>query len=60
MATTRLMPLHIGEGRSFSTAIEDIIDYVENPEKTDYGKRKLLHPSGSISTRPAESGARMT
>ena len=34
MATTRLMPLHIGEGRSFSTAIEDIIDYVENPEKT--------------------------
>ena len=25
-------------GRSFSTAIEDIIDYVENPEKTDYGK----------------------
>ena len=36
MATTRLMPLHIGEGRSFSTAIEDIIDYVENPEKTDY------------------------
>ena len=38
MATTRLMPLHIGEGRSFSTAIEDIIDYVENPEKTDYGK----------------------
>ena len=30
--------LHIGEGRSFSTAIEDIIDYVENPEKTDYGK----------------------
>ena len=38
MATTRLMPLHIGGGRSFSTAIEDIIDYVENPEKTDYGK----------------------
>ena len=32
MATTRLMPLHIGEGRSFSTSIEDIIDYVENPE----------------------------
>ena len=30
--------MHIGEGRSFSTAIEDIIDYVENPEKTDYGK----------------------
>lgn len=38
MATTRLMPLHIGEGRTFSTAIADILDYVENPQKTDYGK----------------------
>ena len=38
MATTRLIPLHIGEGRTFSTAIEDIIDYVENPEKTDFGR----------------------
>lgn len=38
MATTRLMPLHSGKGRSASTAIADIIDYVENPEKTDYGK----------------------
>ena len=31
MATTRLMPLHIGKGRDVSTAIADIIDYVENP-----------------------------
>ena len=38
MATTRLMPLHVGKGRSFSTAISDIIDYVENPEKTDNGQ----------------------
>ena len=38
MATTRLMPLHIGEGRTFSTAIADILDYVKNPQKTDYGK----------------------
>ena len=38
MATTRLMPLHIGKGRSFSTAISDIIDYVENPEKTERGQ----------------------
>ena len=30
MATTRLMPLHIGKGRDISTAIADIIDYVEN------------------------------
>ena len=35
MATTRLMPLHVGEGRSISTAISDIIEYVENPDKTD-------------------------
>ena len=38
MATTRLMALHIGKGRSVSTAISDIIDYVENPEKTDKGQ----------------------
>ena len=38
MATTRLIPLHVGKGRSFSQAISDIIDYVENPEKTDNGQ----------------------
>ncbi|MEF2837136.1 MAG: relaxase/mobilization nuclease domain-containing protein, partial [Oscillospiraceae bacterium] len=38
MATTRLMPLHTGKGRTVGTAIEDIIDYVKNPEKTDHGK----------------------
>ena len=38
MATTRLMPLHVGKGRNISTAISDIIDYVENPQKTDFGK----------------------
>jgi hypothetical protein len=38
MATTRLMPLHIGKGRDVGTAISDIIDYAENPEKTDYGR----------------------
>lgn len=38
MATTRLMPLHIGKGRAVGTAIEQIIDYVENPGKTDGGK----------------------
>ena len=37
MATTRLMPLHIGKKRTVRTAIESIIDYVENPEKTDNG-----------------------
>ena len=38
MATTRIMPLHIGKGRDVSTAIAGIIDYVENPQKTEYGK----------------------
>ena len=32
------MPLHIGKGRTFSTAITDIIDYVKNPEKSDNGR----------------------
>ena len=32
MATTRLMPLHVGKGRDISTAIADIIDYVKNPQ----------------------------
>lgn len=32
------MPFHIGKGRTVSTAIADIIDYVENPQKTDNGR----------------------
>ena len=38
MATTRIMPLHVGKGRTESRAISDIIDYVANPKKTDNGK----------------------
>lgn len=38
MATTRLMPLHVGKGRSVGTAISDIIDYVKNPDKTEQGQ----------------------
>ena len=38
MATTRIMPLHTGKGRSVGTAIRDILDYVKNPDKTDQGK----------------------
>jgi len=34
MATTRIMPLHVGKGRTESRAISDIIDYVANPQKT--------------------------
>ena len=39
MATTRIMPLHVGKGRTESRAISDIIDYVANPRKTDNGRR---------------------
>ena len=38
IATTRLIPLHIGKGRSAGTAIRSIIGYVENPEKTEQGR----------------------
>ena len=38
MATTRIMPLHVGKGRTESRAISDIIDYVANPKKTDDGR----------------------
>ena len=38
MATTRIIPMHIGKGRIFSKAISDIIDYSENPQKTDNGR----------------------
>ena len=38
MATTRIMPLHVGKGRAESRAISDIIDYVANPQKTDNGR----------------------
>ena len=32
------MPLHVGKGRTMKKAISDIIDYVENPQKTDNGR----------------------
>ena len=38
MATTRIMPLHVGKGRTERRVISDIIDYVANPQKTDNGR----------------------
>ena len=52
MATTRLMPLHIGKGRTVGTAIAAIIDYVENPGKTDNGR---LITSWQCDSRVADS-----
>lgn len=40
MATTRLMPLHVGKGRSVAVALSDNNDYLQNPEKTD--NRELI------------------
>lgn len=37
MATTRLMPLHSGKGRTVVEALDRVTDYVENPEKTNGG-----------------------
>lgn len=36
MATTRIMPLHIGKGRTESRAISEIIDYVANPQNSAF------------------------
>ncbi len=33
MATTRIIPLHVGKGRTESRVISDIIDYVPTPKK---------------------------
>lgn len=38
MATTNLMPLHVGKSRTTNRAIREIIGYVENPEKTENGQ----------------------
>lgn len=52
MATTRLMPLHVGQRRTVGTAIAAIIDYVENPGKTDNGR---LITSWQCDSRVADS-----
>jgi len=53
MATTRIMPLHTGKGRSVGTAISDILDYVKNPQKTDGGR---LITSVGCDSRIADAG----
>lgn len=61
MATTRLMPLHTGKGRTVGQAISDIIDYTENPQKTDGGRLALhgtliLHSALMLLVDPKASG----
>jgi hypothetical protein len=38
MATTRLIPLHTGKGRTIAQALGRSTDYIENPDKTDDGE----------------------
>jgi Relaxase/Mobilisation nuclease domain. len=38
MATTRIMALRTGKGRSVARALKDSVDYMENPLKTDNGE----------------------
>jgi len=52
IATTRIMSLHTGKGRTVGTAIQNIIDYVKNPEKTDHGR---LITSYQCSSRIADA-----
>lgn len=38
MATTRIIPIHIGKGRSVAKALHDVTDYMKNPLKTENGE----------------------
>ena len=38
MAATRLIPLHIGKGRTLAQCLADRTDYAQNPEKTLNGQ----------------------
>ncbi len=38
MATTRLIPMHIGKGKTISASISDRTDYAINPNKTNDGE----------------------
>lgn len=38
MAATRLIPMHINEGKTAAASLKDRMDYAENPEKTDGGE----------------------
>ena len=38
MATTAIIPLHAGKGRSVAAALGISVDYIKNPEKTDGGE----------------------
>jgi len=38
MATTTIIPLHAGKGRTIAAALGKSVDYIENPDKTNGGE----------------------
>jgi hypothetical protein len=38
VATTRIIPIHTGKGRTIAKALKDVTDYMENPLKTEAGE----------------------
>lgn len=38
MATTRIIPMHIGKGKSIAASLKDRTGYAQNPDKTDSGE----------------------
>ena len=45
MTETKLIALHINKGKTLSKTLQDRLDYVQNPEKTENGN----YVSGSMS-----------
>ena len=53
MATTRILPLHAGKGRTVGKAIRSIIDYVKNSISTIAGLLGLAVLAAGESAGPA-------
>jgi len=47
MAATRLIALHIGKGKTAAKALQDRLDYSQNPNKTDDRKCVSSYECGS-------------
>ena len=57
MAATYLMPLATCKGRTVGQEIRGIIDYTENPQKTDGGKKGNLQVGSPGGTNPSRTSA---
>ncbi|MCR5778462.1 MAG: relaxase/mobilization nuclease domain-containing protein [Lachnospiraceae bacterium] len=53
MAATRLIPMHIGRGRSILKSLQEKTDYAENPDKTN-GKALVTSYACSVETAAEE------